>query len=104
MDELIVRTESGAMLTADTEEKITALLKAADKIKEEVDNLKAAIMSEMEKKNIIKIDTEVLTVTYVAPTDRETLDSKAIKADLPDIYDTYCKLSPVKASLRVKVK
>ena len=104
MDELIVRTESGAMLTADTEEKITTLLKAADKIKEEVDNLKAAIMSEMEKKNIIKIDTEVLTVTYVAPTDRETLDSKAIKADLPDIYDTYCKLSPVKASLRVKVK
>lgn len=104
MDELIVRTESGAMLTADTEEKITALLKAADKIKEEVDNLKAAIMSEMEKKNIIKIDTEVLTVTYVAPTDRETLDSKAIKAELPDIYDTYCKLSPVKASLRVKVK
>ena len=104
MDELIVRTESGAMLTADTEEKITALLKAADMIKEEVDNLKAAIMSEMEKKNIIKIDTEVLTVTYVAPTDRETLDSKAIKAELPDIYDTYCKLSPVKASLRVKVK
>lgn len=104
MDELIVRTESGAMLTADTEEKITTLLKAADKIKEEVDNLKAAIMSEMEKKNIIKIDTEVLTVTYVAPTDRETLDSKAIKAELPDIYDTYCKLSPVKASLRVKVK
>lgn len=104
MDELIVRTESGAMLTADTEEKITALLKAADEIKAKVDDLKADILSEMEKKNIIKIDTEVLTVTYVAPYDKETLDSKAIKEELPDIYDTYCKLSPVKASLRVKIK
>lgn len=104
MDELIVRTESGAMLTADTEEKITALLKAADEIKAKVDDLKADILSEMEKKNIIKIDTEVLTVTYVAPHDKETLDSKAIKEELPDIYDTYCKLSPVKASLRVKIK
>lgn len=104
MDELIVRTESGAMLTADTEEKITALLKAADEIKAKVDDLKADILSEMEKKNIIKIDTEVLAVTYVAPHDKETLDSKAIKEELPDIYDTYCKLSPVKASLRVKVK
>lgn len=104
MDELIVRTEQGAMLTADTEEQITALLKAADKIKEEVDNLKAAIMSEMVKKNIIKIDTDVLTVTYVGATTKETLDSKAIKTELPDIYDTYAKISPVKASLRIKVK
>lgn len=104
MDELIVRTEQGAMLTADTEEHITALLKAADKIKEEVDNLKAAIMSEMEKKNIIKIETDVLTVTYVGATTKETLDSKTIKTELPDIYDTYAKISPVKASLRIKVK
>lgn len=58
----------------------------------------------MESKGIIKLDTDELTISYVAPTDRETLDTKALREELPDIYDTYVKISPVKSSIRIKLK
>ena len=58
----------------------------------------------MESKGIIKLDTDELTISYVAPTDRETLDTKALREELPDIYDTYAKISPVKSSIRIKLK
>ena len=71
---------------------------------EEEDALKKAILEEIEEKGIIKIDTPDLLLSYVASTTRETLDSKAIREELPEIYDTYCKISPVKSSIRIKVK
>lgn len=79
----------------------------ADKIKElteKQDKLKAAIMAEMEARGIVKIDTPEVLINYIAPTERETLDTKALKAECPDIWDAYAKISPVKATLKVKLK
>ena len=61
-------------------------------------------MEEMEAKNFIKIDTDVMTITYVAPTDREKFDSKRFREEHADLYDEYVSMIPVKSSIRIKVK
>ena len=104
MTELIAITEDGAILKRDTVEKIAEFERVAKDIKTKQDELKAAILAEMEDKGILKIETPEMVVSYVAETTRETLDSKALKEELPDIYDTYAKISPVKASIRIKIR
>lgn len=104
MTELIALTENGAILSRDTVEKIAGFERAAKEIKAKQDELKARILDEMEQKCILKLETPEMTISYIAASDRETLDSKAIKEELPDIYDSYCKLSPVKASIRIKLR
>ena len=104
MKELIAITENGAILSRDTVEKIAEFERMAKEIKTKQDELKARILDEMEQKCILKLETPEMVISYVAETTRETLDSKALKEELPDIYDTYAKISPVKASIRIRVK
>ena len=66
--------------------------------------LKAAILREMEQLGVIKLETPELLINYIAATDREALDTKALKAELPEVFDTYCKISSVKPQIRIKVK
>ena len=102
--DLITLNNDVAILDIEVSKKIAEFERQVKEIKAKEDELKQAILAEMESKNIIKLDTDALAITYVAPTTRETLDSKALKEELPDIYDTYVKISPVKASVRLKLK
>ena len=104
MNELITVTDAGAILNPDTASKIAEFERAVKEVKAKEDELKKAILAEMESKSVIKLETEELNITYIAPTDRETLDSKTLREELPDIYDTYIKISPVKSSIRIKLK
>ena len=104
-NELITMTEQGvALLSMDVATKIAEFERKVKEIKDAEEKLKEAIKAEMVSKSLIKLETDDLTITYVAPTTRESLDSKALKTELPDIYDTYAKVSNVKDSIRVKVK
>ena len=102
--DLITLNNDVAILDVEVSKKIAEFERQVKEIKAKEDELKQAILAEMESKNIIKLDTDALAITYVAPTTRETLDSKALKEELPDIYDTYVKISDVKASVRLKLK
>lgn len=93
-----------AVISQETAAQIVELERQAKLIDETQKALKKAIQEEMEANNILSIENDLLKITYVAPTDRETLDVKALKAELPDIHDAYVKLSPVKASIRIKTK
>ena len=104
MNELITIEHGTPILNADTANKIANFESAMKELKAKEDELKKAILAEMEQKNIVKIDGEKVAITYIAPTDRETLDSKSLRADLPEIYDTYVKMSKVKSSIRIKLK
>lgn len=97
-------TQTIAILSEETSTKIAEFERQLKEIKEKEEELKQAILDEMESKNIIKIDTPELIVTRVLPTTRETLDSKALREELPDIYDAYVRISDVKGSLRIKLK
>ena len=104
MNELITINNGEAFLSVEMASKIAEFEKAMKTIKEQEDALKTAILEEMEAKGILKIDMGDLLISYVAPADREVFDSKALQKDDPDLYDAYIKMTPVKSSIRIKVR
>lgn len=66
--------------------------------------LKEAIKAEMEANGIIKIETDDLIINYIAATEREKFDVKTFKEEFWDIYDEYTTMTPVKSSIRIRVK
>ena len=103
----IIRMENGiSVLDAETSGKIAEFERQLKAIKQQEDELKQAILEEMESKGIIKVEDEVagISITYVAESYRETFDSKLFKQEHPEVYDEFIRMSPVKASIRIKVK
>lgn len=101
----IIRIENGTpVLDAETAANIAFFEKAIKDIKEQEEALKKAILEAMERNNVVKVETDALTINYIAKTDRETFDSKTFRKDHADLYDEYVKITPVKPSIRIKVK
>ncbi|MBR2385699.1 siphovirus Gp157 family protein [bacterium] len=98
-------------LTVADSEKIVAIqneLKALDDRKKELEKqeaeLKEFLIEKMEETGVKQIDNELFKITYIAPSQRETLDSARIKKELPEVAATYTKTSLVKASVRITLK
>ena len=100
----IIKVENGYVLDKQSLDQIKEVEKLAKSLKAKQDAIKAELLKVMEDNNIIKFENEDLLINYIAPTQRETFDSKQLTADNPDLYDLYVKLSPVKASVRIKLK
>jgi len=101
--ELITIDNNIAILDAETARNIAEFERAIKSLKEKEESLKTAILDEMERKNIKQIETDDMTISYVAGFDKETFKTKDFKSDHPDLYDDYVKMSPVKSSIRIKV-
>ena len=84
MDNLIRMEQNTALLNPDVSSKLAEFERMVKEIKTKQDELKQRILEEMEAKGILKIETDDLTITYVAETNRETFDSKAFRKDNPD--------------------
>lgn len=101
---------NGIMLTSDnllpieTENKIAALEKTLEELKETEKSLKESLLSEMQKRNIRKIDTGKLTITLVDETTKETFDTKTFRKEHRDLFDEFVNITPVKAYVRIGVK
>ena len=104
MDKLIRMENNTVVLHSGISSALAEFERQAKEIKEKQDALKQRILEEMEANGILKIETDDLTITYVAPTSRESFDSKTFRKDNPDLYDNYINISPVQASIRLKVK
>ena len=101
----MIKLENGEYgLVSDAINTIVEIEKQIKDLKALQDSYKENLLKEMEENNVLKVDTEKLLISYVEPSTRETLDSKKLKEDLPDIYDLYVKFTDVKSSLRIKVK
>lgn len=101
---LIKFTNGNSILDIETSNKIAEFERKIKELKEQEETLKEAIKAEMEAKGILKVEADGITITYIAPTQRETFDTKAFKKDNPEMYDDYVKFSPVKSSIRIKVE
>ena len=100
----LIKIENGiSILDAETSNKIAEFERAMKVIKEQEEALKEAIKAEMEAKGILKLETDGMTITYVASTTRENFDKNKFQDDFPDLYDEYVKFSPVKSSIRIKL-
>ena len=105
MDDLLIVAPDGAgELSIDAHGWLVDLERQAKEIKAKQDALRARILEEMEAKGFKKIETEDISIVYKAGYDKETFQSKEFRADHPDLYDEYIKMSPVKASIVIKLK
>lgn len=104
MDEIITANDNDYVIAKQYEEALVNLDHAIEDLKKKQNEIKKALLEEMEIKGIIKVDTDRLTINFVDGYDRETLDSKKLKQELPTIYDEYIKITAVKPSVRIKVK
>lgn len=84
--------------------QLSGFLREIKALKEQEKRLNEALLAEMEAKGIVKVETDEILINYIAPTERETLDTKSLRSELPDIYDAYVRMNPVKASVRIKLK
>ena len=103
MDELIVYEGNTALLNPAVSVKLAEFERVVKEFKAKEEELKQKILDEMESKGILSIKTPELTISYVAPTTRETFDSKTFRKDHPDLYDEYVNISMVRSSIRMKV-
>ena len=76
-------------------------IKEIEKIQQEY---RQVILEAMEKSGNDKFDNDFITVTYIAPTTRTSLDTKRLKAEHPELYGQYLTESEVKSSVRIKAK
>lgn len=104
MSDLITQKEDIAILDPETSRRIADFEKKMKEIQRVEDEVRRAILEEMREKKISKIETDELLITYIATTDRQTFDTKAFRTDYHDLYDQYIKVTPVKESVRIKLK
>lgn len=104
MDKLIRMEQNTALLNPEVASQLAEFERMAEDIKNKQNELKKKILMEMEEHNILKIETDDLTISYVASYPKESFDSKAFRKDNPDLYDEYVKISTVASSVRMKVK
>ena len=104
MNDLLVKNEEEMVLKDEFVNYIVDLKNKEAKIKEEINSFTEELLKEMEKQNVIKIDIPEILINYIAPSERETFDTKTFREEHEDLYDEYVKFSPVKSSLRIKVK
>lgn len=104
MNELI-RVEKGEIVVEqsviDAYRQVKEQIAANEAMKKEIE---AKILEAMETAKITKCDNGAVSIAYVPAGDRETFDSKGFRADYPDLYDGYVKMTRTKASVRVTIR
>ena len=98
------KTVELATVNAEISTKISQTIEAIEKLEEVVKLFKEAVLSEMQLKGIKKFDNGEISITYIEPTTRVSIDSKKLKEELPDVYKKYSKVSDVKASVKISKK
>lgn len=88
----------------DVLKSITDITVQKKKLEEQEKLMKKKLLQAMEEHGVKSFENEKVKFMYVAPTKRTTIDSKKLKADHPELAETYSKTSNVSASVRITVK
>lgn len=67
-------------------------------------DMKEELQAVMEQYGVVKWENELMAISYVAPSTRNSVDSSKLKKNYPDVYKDVIKTSNVKASIRFVVK
>ena len=70
----------------------------------EMAKFKEKLISAMEERGVKSMDMGNIKITYIAPSCRETIDSKKLKAEYPEIAEKLKKSTKTKASVRITVR
>ncbi len=102
-------TEETALATMQTEaaaiiQGIADLTIQKKKLESQEKKMKEQLQKAMETYGVKSFENNCVKFTYVAPTMENRLDSKALKADLPEVAAKYTKQSPKAGYVKITVK
>ena len=104
MDELIRFEQNTALLNPESSRSLAELERQVKALEVKRDELKARIYEEMAKKKILKITTDDLTITRIAPTSTEKFNKAQFRKEHPDLYDTYITIGNKQGYVKLEVK
>ena len=86
------------------EQTIRDLIQTKTEVEEQLANIKARILADMEKQGVKTWSTETMRLIRKSPTTRSSFNLPAFKSDHPELeYESYMKVSPVAGSLQIVV-
>ena len=88
----------------ENEQSLYWLGKRIKELTEEYDAIKSEVLQKMIENKDKSFDTGNILITVVAPSTRETFDSKRFKAEHEDLYGEYIKKSTTKESLKLTLR
>lgn len=83
---------------------MTDLLTQQKELEQKVSDMREVIKAAMEQYGVKSFENDDIKITYVAPTERKSIDSTRLKKEHPEIAEAYQKVSQVKASVKIEVK
>lgn len=88
----------------ETIKNLTELLQRKKIIEESEKKIRETLLNVMEEYNIKSFENDDIKMTYIAPTERKSIDSTKLKKEHPEIAEAYQKISPVKASVKIELR
>ena len=88
----------------ENEQSLYWLGKRIKALSEEYDAIKAEVLRKMIENKDKSFDTGNILITVVAPSTRETFDSKKFKTEHKDLYSQYAQKSTTKESLKLTIR
>lgn len=98
----ISKTELAYM--ADVERRISDLKKQIDVYAKAYDEMKDDLKARMKEQGVKSYEDDLLKITYIDAYTRESVDTTKLKADKPEIYAAYKKVTNVKDAVKVTLK
>lgn len=102
----LVKFENNQLLATEEGMKRLESMRQLDLVKRQLaiaeKEFKKELLKVMEENGIKKFDNDILSVTYVAPTTREKVDTQALKDQ--GLYDAFTTETKVSASVRISYK
>lgn len=88
----------------DVIDAISQLSVAKKQIEEQEKTMKEKLVEAMEAYGVTKFENEAIKITYYAPSQTTTIDSKRLKEEKPEIAKEYSKTSSKKSYVKIEVK
>ena len=83
---------------------MTNLLVQQKEIERQVSDMRDVLKVAMEHWNIKSFENDDIKITYIAPTERKSIDTTKLKKEHPEIAEAYQKISQVKSTVKIEVK
>ena len=83
---------------------MTNLLVQQKEIERQVSDMRDTLKVAMEHWNIKSFENDDIKMTYIAATERKSIDSTRLKKEHPEIAEAYQKTSQVKATVKIEIK
>ena len=83
---------------------MTDLLTQQKEIEKQVSDMRDVIKVAMEQYGVKSFENDDIKITYIAPTERKSIDSTRLKKEHPEIAEAYQKVSQVKSTVKIEIR